>query len=260
MTARSAPTLMGSGAASGQRGEGEGDEGEDRGGRRVMARSLTCASGTNLPSFTVSISKESMPEAVVVGGREAEDAALPHEALGVLQRGPDLGPVEPHLLHRGGEQLEGVPGVAAEAAHLLAVPLLVGVAVGDQHRLLGIAGRERVGDGQPPEREDHALGGGAGRLGVGQVPEAVALVDGEGEPELADVLHQDRLGRLDGPVEHRLGVRRPSAWWPRRRGRWRPCRRPRRGRSGSRTPGPASRSAPCRPCRSRCWRRRRRCG
>ena len=63
----------------------------------------------------------------------------------------------PRLLHRLGEDAEGVVGVAAEGARVLLELRLVVLLVGDQELLLRVARGKDVRDEEPPAGEDDAL-------------------------------------------------------------------------------------------------------
>ncbi len=172
---------------------------------------------TNFPSFTVSISKASRSRPLWSVGEKLKTPGGADEALHVLDGGADLLPVGPACLIACTRMRERVVGVAAEGADVLLVPRLVGLLVRGQDRLLRVASAGSASaTSEPARREDDALGGGAGRLHVLDVAEAVALEDRDREADLAGVLDDDGLGRLDGPVEDRLDVRPPSAWSPRR--------------------------------------------
>jgi len=78
--------------------------------------------------------------------------------------------------------------------------------LGEQGLLL-VVSRQGLGHQQPTGREDHALGGGAGRLHVLDVAKTVALEDGDFQPNLPRILDDDGLGRFDGPVDKGLYAR-----------------------------------------------------
>ena len=102
-----------------------------------------------------------------------------------------------------------VVGVAAESRDVGLVLGLVVALVGNDNRLLGIAGGKDVGDQQRCGRKTHAFRRVAGELDELLRGDAVRLIERHGEAELLVVLGDDRRPLSEPAIEHRLDARRP---------------------------------------------------
>src|SRR5512133_941809 len=209
VTARSAPTFSGSAAVAAEAAVRPRDAARSR---SFFMSVLRCDAWASLPQeHELAVLhgdhlEGAHAEAVVVGGREVEDAGGAHPAGRGLDGVADLVAVHAAGLDPLHEQAERVVRVGAEGAGVLLVLRLVRLLVVDQDLLLRVLRGEGLGDDDRAGGEDDALGGRAGPLHVADVGEAVALEDRHLEPDLAGVLDDDRLGRLDRPVEEGLHV------------------------------------------------------
>ncbi len=146
-------------------------------------------------------------QAVVILRGEIEDAGSADEALQSLQRVAGLLPIRACLLDDLAQHGERIVGVAAEGADVLLELGLVVLLVLHEQGLLRMTGGQALGDDKAAGGKDDALGGRAGGLDVLDIAEAVALVDGDIQANLAGVLQHDGLGRLDRPVDECLHAR-----------------------------------------------------
>src|SRR6266508_6694395 len=178
---------------------------------RYCARSLVTPASWSwdvlpLPAVDGDHRHGTVVEPVVVFVAEVEDAGDPDEVLDLLDLIADLRGVVAGLLHGEERDVEGVPRVAAERRRAFAIGLLVLLGVRRERLLLRIAVREGRSDEQLAHRGDDAVGRRAREVDEVLVADPVAVVDGELQAEVGDVLRDRRRRRRCRPDLQAVGT------------------------------------------------------